>query len=261
MKKIDCFMAVSTLILLGGCSGNKTTTGNGSGSSSQLTEYTWYLAELKGKPYVTNAESHAHLVFTQGQPNKLSGSTGCNRLTGTYELPGVNGIKFSPLATTRMACPDNTEFAFTEALRTVDNWSVTNGRLLLSSGKIPVAKFNAVSADAENLSGTWDLNYISGPRIAFDGLFPDKKPFMSFNFSGMTASGNTSCNNFSSPFTVSGSSIKFGNAVKTLMACTGGGEDTFLKMLGTVDRFDVTSDQALTFFAKEIPVMKFAKRK
>ena len=28
------------------------------------------------------------------------------------------------------------------------------------------------------LDGSWQLTYISGPRIAFDGLYPDKKPML-----------------------------------------------------------------------------------
>ena len=37
-------------------------------------------------------------------------------------------------------------------------------------------------ADNSKLSETTsDLDYISGPRIAFEGLYPDKKPQISFN--------------------------------------------------------------------------------
>ncbi len=37
-------------------------------------------------------------------------------------------------------------------------------------------------ADNSKISGTtWELDYISGPRIAFEGLYPDKKPQISFN--------------------------------------------------------------------------------
>lgn len=32
------------------------------------------------------------------------------------------------------------------------------------------------------LSGNnWELEYLSGPRIAFNGLYPDKKPTITFN--------------------------------------------------------------------------------
>ena len=36
----------------------------------------------------------------------ISGQDGCNRFTGKMEVQG-NGIRFSPIAGTRMACPGN----------------------------------------------------------------------------------------------------------------------------------------------------------
>ena len=64
-------------------------------------------------------DNAAHLLFSPGQVNKVSGSTGCNRLNGNFDLTGVNFIKFSPLATTKMACTgNNNEAQFIEALAT-----------------------------------------------------------------------------------------------------------------------------------------------
>ncbi len=122
-------------------------------------------------------------------PNKVSGSTGCNRINGTFELTGVGFIKFSPLATTKMACPGNTEAKFIGAVGQVNNWSIINDMLLLNNGKIMLVKFHRsikpitrpVASDYSALPGTWELNYISGKRIAFEGLYPDKKPQISLN--------------------------------------------------------------------------------
>ncbi len=41
------------------------------------------------------------------------------------------------------------------------------------------------------LNGTWELNYISGRKITFEGLYPDKKPAISFDMSNKKFSGNT----------------------------------------------------------------------
>lgn len=65
-----------------------------------------------------------------------------------------------------------------------------------------------------SLNGTWDLNYISGIRIAFDGLYPEKKPTISFNLSSNELSGNTTCNGFTSKFTINGYNIKFSDSFK-----------------------------------------------
>ena len=143
----------------------------------------------------------------------------------------------------------------------VNNWSIANEQLLLNNGKILVAKLNGVSPEIEKLSGTWDLNYISGPRIAFDGLYPDRKPYISFNFSANELGGNTSCNGFSSKYTITGNNIHFADALKTMIFCEGGGEETFLNMLKKINKYALTDDNTLTFLIDDVAVMRFAKRK
>jgi heat shock protein HslJ len=57
-----------------------------------------------------------HMVFTA--EDRISGSTGCNRFTGTYQQDGT-ALKFSPLAVTKMACPpplDALERSFLQAM-------------------------------------------------------------------------------------------------------------------------------------------------
>ena len=77
------------------------------------------------------------------------------------------------------------------------------------------------------LEGTWELNYISGKRIAFEGLYPNKKPQMTFDSSRTEVKGNSSCNGFGSKYTVNGNEITFGSPLGTLMACEGSGEQDF----------------------------------
>ena len=42
------------------------------------------------------------------------------------------------------------------------------------------------------IEGTWQLNYITGPKIAFEGLFPNKKPTIAFNLAENKITGNNS---------------------------------------------------------------------
>ncbi len=49
----------------------------------------------KGKPTL---EIHSGI-------RRVSGHTGCNNFTGTFDIMGEGAIQFSPLASTRMACP------------------------------------------------------------------------------------------------------------------------------------------------------------
>jgi heat shock protein HslJ len=106
---------------------------------------------------------------------------------------------------------------------------------------------------------TWELEYISGPRIAFDGLYPDKKPYIMFTDLGSQFSGNTSCNGYSGKYTKKENNIKFGDAIKTMIFCEGGGEETFLKMLGKVNKFAIDGDGKLLLLIDDVPMMRFKK--
>ncbi len=63
----------------------------------------------------------------------MSGSGGCNRLVGSYELNG-NQLTFSKMAGTMMACASgmDTERAFHDALAQVRTWKILGHELKLS---------------------------------------------------------------------------------------------------------------------------------
>ena len=69
----------------------------------------------------------------------------------------------------------------------------------------------------------WELEYLSGARIAFEGLYPENKPYIIFKEAGSQFSGNTSCNVYSGKYTKKENSIQFGDAIKTMIFCEGGG--------------------------------------
>jgi heat shock protein HslJ len=75
----------------------------------------------------------------------VSGSGGCNRLTGTYTLEG-DGLAFSQMAGTRMVCLGGMEQeqAFYDALGRAATWRVEGEQLELSdaSGNV-IARFEA----------------------------------------------------------------------------------------------------------------------
>lgn len=71
------------------------------------------------------------LLFT-AEGHRVSGSTGCNRLTGGYEMDG-GSLHFTPLATTRMMCMKGmaTEQKVLQALGAVRSWAVGGAELEL----------------------------------------------------------------------------------------------------------------------------------
>ena len=121
------------------------------GGSEKLFAHRWALTEAAGQPVApTGNAKEAHLLFFP--PNRLSGSTGCNRLNGTFELTGGGQLKFSPLATTRMMCPEpaaTAETRFVQALGTVKTYHVTDAALELRDGPTIVARFRATPASPD----------------------------------------------------------------------------------------------------------------
>lgn len=70
-------------------------------SDSRL-QGTWTLEQLSGKE--VTIEKKPFLNFSLAD-NKVSGNTGCNRITGTLEPIG-DKINLGPIAATKMACPN-----------------------------------------------------------------------------------------------------------------------------------------------------------
>ena len=66
--------------------------------------------------------------------SRLSGSAGCNRISGAFDLDGAR-LVVSRVVSTRRACvPDNSaEERFLKALAEVQRWRIESGALLLLS--------------------------------------------------------------------------------------------------------------------------------
>ena len=107
---------------------------------------------------------------------------------------------------------------------------------------------------------TWELEYISGPRIAFEGLYPNKKPKINFNITTNEVSGTSSCNGYTAKYTSDGKTISFGEpGPSTMMFCEGGGEKTFLQTIKKVDNYSIDNDGKLNLNVGDVSMMRFKK--
>jgi len=115
-------------------------------------------------------------------------------------------------------------------------------------------------SDSDNLySGTWEMEFISGPRIAFDGLYPDKKPQIAFNKETKKAEGNNSCNGYSADFTLEGDAISFGEPGPTTMMFCGKGESVFLTMMKKINKYSFDAEGKLNLMIDDVAMMRFHK--
>lgn len=226
---------------------------------SAVTGKKWQLIEINGQAVAD--QINGKMPYLQLDEKSYSASGGCNGIGGDLTLSNNGRIKFAQGMSTMMACPDmSIEQALSKNLIAADNYTVKDGILSLNKAKMaPLAKFKLVQDNKQSLSGTWELDYISGPRIAFDGLYPNRKPTMTFDAAGGKVSGNSSCNNYNMTFKTSGNTINFGPIMSTKMACEGNGEATFFSTLEKVNTYSI-SENTLTFIMGDIAIMRFQRK-
>lgn len=115
-------------------------------SAAPLENTYWKLTDLGGSPVrVTSQQREPHFILHPAN-RSVTGSGGCNRLTGRYEVNG-DRVSLARVASTMMACVDGmeTEQAFLKALGRANRWRVTGQRLeLFDAAGTPVARFEAV---------------------------------------------------------------------------------------------------------------------
>ena len=97
----------------------------------------WTLMELGGLRVEPREGGHDPQLVLDPDGRRLSGSGGCNRLLGRYELNG-DRLGFGAVATTMMACPEplmSRERAFIEALEATTGFRIEGETLELLAGE------------------------------------------------------------------------------------------------------------------------------
>ncbi|HQS03676.1 MAG TPA: META domain-containing protein [Halothiobacillus sp.] len=107
----------------------------------------WALIDLPGTP------TDAHLkppTLRFSLTQQVAGFDGCNRLMGAYTLAGQNGLHFTPLASTQMACATVTDdAAFRALLAQVASARLSNEQLIFQNAAgQEIAQFRAVNSQA-----------------------------------------------------------------------------------------------------------------
>jgi heat shock protein HslJ len=114
--------------------------------SAPLENTYWKLTSLGGSPIVTAPrQREAHLIL-QPANRRVTGSGGCNRLSGSYQVNG-DRISLGRVASTMMACVDGmkTEQNFLKALGRAIRWRISGQRLeLLDAAGTALVSFDAV---------------------------------------------------------------------------------------------------------------------
>ncbi|PJF27005.1 MAG: hypothetical protein CUN53_05700, partial [Phototrophicales bacterium] len=146
-----------------------------------------------------------------GEDNRVFGSGGCNRYSGSYTLDD-DMISFGAVASTRMMCMDEAvmarEMAFFTALSSATRLETDGEQLTLTYG----ANQRLIFARVSPLPGTaWQL-------VSLDGATPAGVITLRFDDEGR-ATGSGGCNQFGGGYVVEGDGIQFSQVITTERAC------------------------------------------
>ncbi|ANE51385.1 META domain-containing protein [Flavisolibacter tropicus] len=130
---------IATLLFLNYCSNTKQLTSQ----TEVLFRSKWKLAELQGQQVSDSAKSS--FEFT---PGKISGSTGCNRLSAGFVAGKHQTIRFSPDSLSKVVCSNETaaalEATFLDALSKSTEWNMKAGELWLGDGERTLIKLRSL---------------------------------------------------------------------------------------------------------------------
>lgn len=252
------------IILFSSCTAIRNTS-NTTPATEPLFLSKWTLSELNGKP--VDADPKPYMIFTAGDVFRVSGYAGCNLMSGTFTLSGADSIDFGVITSTMMACPDyDTEQSFLNILSMATNWYINNGVLILMSDATTLAKFSgstvSVLEEAENMAanGTWELSYISGPRVPFETLYPTEKPSLIISMPNTKASGSSGCNTFTADVKIKDNTMLFGPIASTKMYCEGIGESTYFETLAKITTWQMDGNNDLALMIGDVVMMRFVRK-
>jgi putative lipoprotein len=120
-------------ILLKGVARTTATAATGASSGSvRLEDTTWKLTRLGDQDIVASENQRQPYIVLDSSNHRVTGSGGCNRLTGSYTLEKQT-IHFGPIASTMMACPSGMdhEGSFLHALDKSHGWKIQGNELEL----------------------------------------------------------------------------------------------------------------------------------
>jgi len=194
----------------------------GASDNRPLRGTNWQLVRLGEAPVEVSAgQPQPYLVFAS-DALQVSGSGGCNRITGGFTLEG-DRVHLGPLAGTMMACVNGMEQEqrFLKTLNHVKRYRISGEQLdLLGADGTVLATF---SARSHSLAGTsWHVTGINNGRGGVVSLVAGTSVTMNFAPDGKVA-GSGGCNNYTSTYTQDGDKLTFTSAAATRRMCIASG--------------------------------------
>lgn len=209
------------VLVMSGCGSTSAPTGSEPVATAQLAGTSWVLESYAGPDgaavAATTSGDVGTLVFAAD--GSFAGSTGCNRMAGTYAQDGASLTMASGPMTLR-ACEGpvaDQEAAIVAALPLVTSFTLEDTLVLQDADGATLLTY---AAGLSSLAGTsWQATGINNGKEAVVSQVGTEKVTAVFGDDG-TLSGTGGCNTYSGPYTTSGTDqITIGALAATEMAC------------------------------------------
>ena len=222
---------------------------------------TWSLVELAGHKPVDGAP----VTLAFADDGAVTGSGGCNRLSGTYEIDGDRLTFGENMASTAMACSEDVmavEAALLDALVQTRGFAVDDDTLTLTSDD--GSTLGTFAAQAQGLAGTsWVLTgYNNGAQAVVSPIL-GVEVTLAFGDDG-SLSGFGGCNRLFGDYTSADGEISFGLVGSTRMACASPEgvmeqEAAFIAALSTAATYTIEGDKLAMRTADDAMAVNFVR--
>jgi heat shock protein HslJ len=187
-----------------------------SASSQDLTGSFWLLSELKGASLIDGTTITAQFDAS----GRISGTSGCNNYSTTYDINGSQLTISEPVASTMMACPEpimEQEQEYMSVLAEMASFEINNEELIIkdSTGD-ELARFEAVDQSLEGSS--WQVLSYNNGKGGVTSLIIGTEITANFE-SDNQLTGNSGCNSYFGQYEIDADNININGVGATEMAC------------------------------------------
>ncbi|WP_341327843.1 META domain-containing protein [Methylotuvimicrobium sp. KM2] len=247
MRRWITFALCSVLI---GCATDASREENDDEQQFKWDNIAWQLEHFIGPNGETTSVKDGTIIdalFTKGQ---LSGSGGCNRYFGKFEISEESKLMVSPVGSTMMACSEiinEQERRYFDSLAKVGGYRYDEeARLLTLSDQ----EGNSLLVFKTKTQPTLEKNQwqVSGINNGKGGIVSDKNTALAnAYFADGTVQGKAGCNRYSAAYTKQDEELRIDSAQTTRMFCAEDGvmelEANFLNVMARVVRYEIDGDR------------------
>ncbi|MGK7932690.1 MAG: META domain-containing protein [Microcystaceae cyanobacterium] len=187
----------------------------------ELESSSWQLISYQNAQGIPSLPYSQHEPTLQLQDGRISGTTGCNRYLGSYQMK-TEGISLKPSASTLMACVfeglSQQEQAYLKALAEVTQYELKNGQLLLfNEQKKPILVFEKIRP-ASLTGNLWQLQQYNNGRGGITSLVRETTVNMRLTETG-DVYGLAGCNSYRGQWEKNEGNLQFSPLASTRKLC------------------------------------------